>query len=71
MPMPVAKNAPAVPVAKAWPIERAIDDGDGWGATPNRVMNPSCNEWIATAMRKANGAGAGDGAVARARRPAR
>ncbi len=53
MPIPVAKNAPAVPVAKACPIEWAIDDGDGWGDTPNSVMNPSCSEWIPTAIRKA------------------
>ena len=45
MPMPVAKNAPAAPVAKASPIEVGIDAGDGWGETPKRVMNPSWNEW--------------------------
>jgi len=53
IPIPVAKNAPAVPVAKACPIERAIDAGDGCGDTPNSVMNPSCSEWMPTAIRKA------------------
>ena len=53
MPMPVAKTAPETPRRMASPRELAIDARDGDGDTPNRVMNPSCTEWMATAMRKA------------------